>query len=67
MDTSRILSFGISLAGGGVLEVRYAVRRSSVSRDLTAPLALQPPGPFQLELQRIRARNTAVAGKKAFV
>ena len=59
MDTSRILSVGISIAGGGVLEVRS--RRYIFHRwaDLTALPAPQPPGPFQLELERIRARNIA--------
>ena len=46
MDTSRIISFGISLAGGGVLEVRHAVRHCCASRLLTAPPFALATGPL---------------------
>ena len=64
MNAAKVISLGISLAGGGALEVRpRASERARVcSRaDCVCACALQRPGAYQLQLARIRARNMAAA------
>jgi hypothetical protein len=71
MNATKIISVGISVAGGGALEVHFVTWAALVFQHMHAEPAclllrsIQPPGPYRLELERIHACNRAAMGALA--